>query len=219
MLKGKVLEVSRREVAFLQLLLLHPPHDHIDHLPLIPADQQYLLTLMQRYQCWLLSLELPGRHADIALGLADGLDEILLQLIPEHLPESSYFRIILAVLLYPIHNTHGPLHRHRFEAVLLIEVGIHMRFQCLHGGVGLVADLVVLGLGGVDLVYQLFELVQSEVLVKFYVDVGRSIRISASAFSRRFGLLSLDDVGNGSLKHVILAVLGDLFQQLCVLGL
>jgi hypothetical protein len=113
MLKGEVLEVGRREVALLQLLLLHSPHDHIDHFPLVAADQQDLFTLMQRDQSRLLSLELPRRHADVALGLTYRLDEILLQLIPEHLPKGSYLRIILTVLLNPIHYTHGPFDSHR----------------------------------------------------------------------------------------------------------
>lgn len=78
MLEGEVLEVGGREVAFLQLLLLHSPHYHIDDFSLVAADQQDLLTLMQRYQSWLLSFELSRRHADIALGLPNGLDEILL---------------------------------------------------------------------------------------------------------------------------------------------
>lgn len=219
MLEGEVLEVGGRQVAFLQLLLLHPPHYHIYHLSLVSADQQNLLTLMQGDQCRLFSFELPSCHADIALGLADGLDEILLQLIPEHLPEGGYLGIILAILLNAVHNAHGPLYCHRLEPVLLIEVGVHVRLKGLHGSVGLEANLIVLGLGGVDLVDEFLQLMEGEVFVEFDVDVWRCVGIGASAFGGRFGLFSLDDVGDGGLKHIVLAVLGDLIQQFRVLGL
>lgn len=94
-----------------------------------------------------------------------------------------------------------------------------MCLKGLHGGVGLEADLVVLGLGCVDLVDELFELMEGEVLVEFDVDVGWAIGISASALCGRFGLFSLDDVGDGGLKDIVFAILGDLVQQFRVFGL
>jgi hypothetical protein len=60
---------------------------------------------------------------------------------------------------------------------------------------------------------------EGEVLVEFYVDIRRTVGIGAFTFCGRFGVLSFDDVGNGGLEDIVLAVLGDLIQQFSVLGL
>ena len=47
--KCEVFEVSRRNVAFLHVLLFDPAEDNVDNFSFIAADQQDLLRLMNGY--------------------------------------------------------------------------------------------------------------------------------------------------------------------------
>lgn len=85
-----------------------------------------------------------------------------------------------------------------------------MCLEGLHRGVGLKTDLVVFGLGGIDLVDELFELMKGKIFVEFDVDIGGEVRVVGFAFCWRFGVFSFDEIGDGGLKDIVLAIFGDL---------
>jgi hypothetical protein len=78
MLQRKVLQIGWRQMAFMQLLLPHPSHYHVNHLPLVPTDQQDFLALMQRNQAGFLALELTGGLTDCCLSLPQHFHEVFL---------------------------------------------------------------------------------------------------------------------------------------------
>lgn len=218
-LEREVFEISGGNVAFLHVFLLDSAEDEVDHFSLVPADQQDLLWFVNGDECdWLFPFEFASRLPDYLLGFLQCVHELLLQLVSKDLAKGCYLGIVLAVFLDAVDNAHGPLNSHWLESIFLVEISIHVSLKGFHWDVGLLADDVVLGLWDIDFVDEFFELVESECFVELDVDVDLW-GVFCLAFAWRFGLLSFDNIADGGLKHIALAVLGDLVKQLCILGL
>lgn len=119
-------------MSFLQALLPHPTEHQVDGLPLESGYEEDLLALKEGDEGGVVALEAAVGLSDVELVLFDDLYEVLLQLVPEHLPEGRHLCVLLTVLLDAVDDAHGPLHRHRLQAVLLVEKSVHVRLQSLH---------------------------------------------------------------------------------------
>ncbi len=142
--QSHVLKLGRRNKTIRSLLRSHPAGHHIDRISLVPTDQQYFLTFVNTDLLRVLSLELSDRCAYRPFCFSYRLHELFLQLVPKHLPESSYLPIVMPVFFYSVHDAHGPLNRNRLQTVLLIEESVHMGLKSLHGHPGVETDSVVL---------------------------------------------------------------------------
>lgn len=77
----------------------------------------------------------------------------------------------MAVLLYAINYTHGPLNSHRLEPIFLVEISIHVSLKGFHGNAGVLADGVVFRLRYIYFVDEFFELIKRECFVELDIDV------------------------------------------------
>ena len=131
-LEGQVLQLRGSQVPDILLLLVQATYHQIDGVSLIATDQQDLLKLMDANGLQIISFKFLGSNPDRTLGLLDDLDEILLQLVPEHLPKGGNLRILVTILFDAIDDTHCPFDSDRLQPILLVEKGVHMCLQGLH---------------------------------------------------------------------------------------